>query len=161
MDLIVVWILQLYLAADTVTQFFNPFAVISRTNEFEESFDRRFRVFCRVDMFKPKDVILTAVGVFQGRGNAVNSYGGDRIILYKIRQGHISNGTFILGNTLEQESGVIRLKGLIGNFFHSAQCILRKEGTRTGSLRTGNQDNRFVRTADFFPILDFRRKDLF
>ena len=84
MDLIVVWILQLYLAADTVTQFFNPFAVISRTNEFAESFDRRFRVFCRVDMFKPKDVILTAVGVFQGRGNAVNSYGGDRIILYKI-----------------------------------------------------------------------------
>ena len=96
--------------------------------------------------------IFAVIGVVQSRLYTVDCYGCNVFVIYKVGQSNITDSAFVILYALQQSAGVISFQRFVGCFFSTAQSELLEESAGTACSRTGNQNDRFIRTANLFPV---------
>ena len=96
--------------------------------------------------------IFAVVGVVQSRLYTIDCYGCNVFVIYEVGQSNITDSAFVILYALQQSAGVISFQRFVGCFFSTAQSELLEESAGTAGSRTGNQNNRFIRAANLFPV---------
>lgn len=131
----------LHLAAYTIAEFFDAFAILVRHDVFDEGVYSSFRIFAGINVFIAPYSVRAIIGVFQGWGDAVDSNRTYAVIVDDVRKCYIADGTRILSDALYEDTGVICFKSLVRGFFCIAKSIFLIKSTCTRCLRTGYEND--------------------
>jgi len=113
-----------------------------------------------VHVLEAPDLVGAAVGVFQGRRDAVDRDSLHIRVVDQIGQSDIADGAVIVFDRLHQRSGVVGFQSFVAGFFSAADCPFLEQSAGSGRGRTGDQDDVLVRAADFFPVRDLGGEDI-
>ena len=144
--------LYLHFCSNTITLFFNFLTIISREDEVQECFYSAGSFAFSIHVLITPYRIFAAVGIVQSRLYTVDGNCCNVLVIYEIGQSNITDSAFVILYALQQSAGVISFQRFVGCFFSTAQSELLEESAGAAGSRTGNQNDRFIRTANLFPV---------
>ena len=151
---------NLHLSSNTIPLLFNFLAIISREDEVQECFYSAGSFAFSIHVLITPYRIFAVVSIVKSRLYAVDSNCCNVFVIYEVGQSNITDSAFVILYALQQSAGIISFQRFVGCFFSTAQSELLEESAGTAGSRTGNQNDRFIRTANLFPVSYLSSEDV-